>query len=320
MRKRFLAVFLLLLLVSGLCACGQTSADKDTENGTETVQTEKQTDAESEETHADSTKAEEPTVTTSDDKTEEDRHEQGYQIQITVGDTVLDAVLEDNATTRHLLEQMPFTVPMEDLYSREMCYRYGANALPTDDLRSDGYEVGDIAYWPPRGSLVILYAQNGEEFERAHLGHIESGVEIFESTGNTDVTFSRADEQEDTEMAKKIKITVGDRTMTAVLEDNPSAEALWELIDDGAYTVTGSNYGGFEKVCSLGTSIERNDTHITTKPGDIVLYQGKNICFYYAENSWDFTMLAHVEDLSDEEIKDILSGPETEVTMERITE
>lgn len=49
--------------------------------------------------------------------------------------------------------------------------------------------VGDIAYWAPGGSLVILYEQNGKHFERQHLGHIESGVEVFENTGDTDVTF-----------------------------------------------------------------------------------------------------------------------------------
>ena len=56
-------------------------------------------------------------------------------------------------------------------------------------LAKDGYEVGDIAYWPPRGSLVILYAQNGERFERVHLGHIDGGAEIFRSMGDADVTF-----------------------------------------------------------------------------------------------------------------------------------
>ena len=70
-----------------------------------------------------------------------------------------------------------------------MCYRYGAYALPTDHLRSDGYEIGDIAYWAPGGSLVILYAQNGERFERQHLGHIDSGVELFETTGDVNVSF-----------------------------------------------------------------------------------------------------------------------------------
>ena len=115
------------------------------------------------------------------------------RVKITVGDTQLYATLENNATTKALVEQMPLTLPMQDLYDREMCYRFGANALPTDSLRSDGYAVGDIAYWPPRGSLVILYAQNGEQFERAHLGHIDSGVELFENTGDVDVTFELTD-------------------------------------------------------------------------------------------------------------------------------
>lgn len=112
-----------------------------------------------------------------------------YNVKIIVGDTVLTATLENNATTKALVEQMPMTLPMLDLYSREMCYRYGEDALPTDNLRSDGYEIGDIAYWPPAGSLVILYEQNGEHFSRQHLGHIDSGVEVFKTTGDTEVTF-----------------------------------------------------------------------------------------------------------------------------------
>ena len=92
-----------------------------------------------------------------------------------------------------MIEQMPMTLSMDDLYGREMCYRYGANALPTDSLRSDGYEVGDIAYWPPRGSLVILYEQNGEQFERQHIGHIREGVEVFATTGDAEVTFEMID-------------------------------------------------------------------------------------------------------------------------------
>lgn len=115
------------------------------------------------------------------------------KVRITVGDTELIATLENNATTQAIVEQMPMTLPMMDLYGREMCYRYGAYALPTDDMRSDGYEVGDIAYWAPGGSLVILYAQNGEQFERQHLGHIDSGVEVFENTGDVDVTFELMD-------------------------------------------------------------------------------------------------------------------------------
>ena len=132
--------------------------------------------------------SDEPTEADASEPTESEDAEM-VKIKITVGDTEMFATLEDNATTRYLTEQMPMTLSMMDLYGREMCYRYGAYALPTDDMRDDGYEVGDIAYWPPGGSLVILYKQNGEEFERQHLGHIDTGVEIFESTGDTEVTF-----------------------------------------------------------------------------------------------------------------------------------
>lgn len=146
-------------------------ADEDEQqNGTENVESQKEESAEN---------------NTASNETEVSE----VKIKITVGETELIATMEDNATTQAIIEQMPMTLPMMDLYGREMCYRYGAYALPTDNLRSDGYEVGDIAYWAPGGSLVILYAQNGEEFERQHLGHIDSGVEVFANTGDVDVTF-----------------------------------------------------------------------------------------------------------------------------------
>lgn len=112
-----------------------------------------------------------------------------YTVKITVGNKTLKAKLEDNVTTRALIKKMPMTIHMRDLYDREMCYHYGEGAFPTGKLREDKYKAGDIIYWPPAGSLVILYKQDGEEFERQHLGHIDSGVEIFEQTGDVDVTF-----------------------------------------------------------------------------------------------------------------------------------
>lgn len=116
------------------------------------------------------------------------------RVKISVGSHELTAKLEDNATTRALIEKLPITLPMLDLYGREMCYRFD-DALPTDTLRSDGYEVGDIAYWPPRHSFVILYKQNGEQFSRQHLGHIDSGVEIFDGIGDTEVMIERLSEE-----------------------------------------------------------------------------------------------------------------------------
>lgn len=110
-------------------------------------------------------------------------------VRIRVGDRELSAKLNRNETTEALVEQMPMTLPMMNLYGREMCYRFGEGALPADHLRDDGYQVGDIAYWPPAGSLVILYAQNGEHFERVQIGHIDEDIDFFEELDQTDVTF-----------------------------------------------------------------------------------------------------------------------------------
>ena len=112
------------------------------------------------------------------------------RVKITAAGSTLTAVLDDNPASRALWEMLPLELPMMDLYGREMCYRF-PTALPTAATRSDGYEVGDLAYWPPRHSFVILYRQNGEEFERVHLGHIDKGVELFRRTGDCTVTFER---------------------------------------------------------------------------------------------------------------------------------
>ena len=110
-------------------------------------------------------------------------------LKITVGDKVMMARLEDNPTTRAFVDKLPTTLHMENLYGREMCYRYGKGGLTESATRSDRYEVGDIVYWPPRGSFVILYKQNGEEFERVQLGHIDGDVSMFEGNGDMDVKF-----------------------------------------------------------------------------------------------------------------------------------
>ena len=86
----------------------------------------------------------------------------------------------------------------------------------------------------------------------------------------------------------------GSHKLTATLVDNSSATAFYELLKKGPLTVDMHDYGSFEKVGSLGTTLPRNDTQITTTPGDIILYQGNQITIYYDTNSWNFTRLGKV--------------------------
>ncbi|MCM1182196.1 MAG: cyclophilin-like fold protein [Roseburia sp.] len=113
----------------------------------------------------------------------------------------------------------------------------------------------------------------------------------------------------------EIYIKVGEAVLTAVLEDNESAVALKELLADGPLTIQASNYGGFEKVCSLGTELPRNDTQITTHAGDICLYNGSQIVIFHGSNSWAYTRLGKVAGVDEAELRAVLSGEETEITL-----
>ncbi|MCM1008433.1 MAG: cyclophilin-like fold protein [Ruminococcus flavefaciens] len=119
---------------------------------------------------------------------EESEEATEMKMKITVNGQELTATLYDNSTAKAFAEQIPATLPMLDLYGREMCYRF-PNELPTDDVQYTGYEVGEIVYWPPRHSFVIMYAQNGEQFEMQKVGRIDSGVEIFDGVGDIEVSF-----------------------------------------------------------------------------------------------------------------------------------
>lgn len=100
-----------------------------------------------------------------------------------------------------------------------------------------------------------------------------------------------------------LKITVGDQELLATFADNSSAEAFQDLLAQGPVTVSMDDYGGFEKVGSLGTTLTRNDTRITTQPGDVILYQGSQITIYSGTNTWNFTRLAKINDSTDLQAK-----------------
>ncbi len=118
-----------------------------------------------------------------------DNKSAGIKVKVSAGEHVLTATFIDNATSRALIARFPLTVRMTDLYSREVVYRF-PEALPANETRTSGYDVGDIVYWPPRHSFVIMYEQNGERIsDLQKIGRIDSGVEIFKRTGDIDVTF-----------------------------------------------------------------------------------------------------------------------------------
>ncbi len=107
-------------------------------------------------------------------------------------------------------------------------------------------------------------------------------------------------------MNTKMKINVNGHIMTATLENNSSAEALVKLLESGPVTIDMSDYANFEKVGELPQELPRNDEQLDTDYGDLILYLGKQFVIYYDKNSWNFTKLGHIDNVTQEELKNIL--------------
>ena len=106
------------------------------------------------------------------------------------------------------------------------------------------------------------------------------------------------DEELREETAMKMQVQVGEQIFTATLEDNAATEALVEMMKAAPVELSMSDYSGFEKVGPLGVSLPAEDRQTTTQTGDIVLYTGDQIVIFYGSNSWRYTRLGHIDDLT----------------------
>ena len=109
-------------------------------------------------------------------------------------------------------------------------------------------------------------------------------------------------------MGTTINVTVNGITKTATLVDNVATKALLALLTKGNVTVKTDDYGGFEKVGTFGTKLPTDNSQIDTVPGDIVLYQGNSISFFYDNNGWSYTKRGKLDIADVKEIKTFLAA------------
>lgn len=108
-------------------------------------------------------------------------------------------------------------------------------------------------------------------------------------------------------------VYINDNKLQVTLEKNSSVDALLDILQSGDIVYVADDYGGFEKVGNIGHTLPRNDTQINTVAGDVILYQGNNICLYYGNNSWSFTKIGRIEGYTQAEIRNLLGAGNGEV-------
>ena len=127
-----------------------------------------------------------------------------------------------------------------------------------------------------------------------------SEAESVQETERNETSAAETDIQNNTEENKvaNMNVQVGDVVFSATLEENEAVSALVEMMREGLVVIQMSDYSGFEKVGPLGTSLPVNNSQTTTQAGDIVLYNGNQIVIFYGSNSWSYTRLGHINDLT----------------------
>lgn len=129
-------------------------------------------------------------------------------------------------------------------------------------------------------------------------------LDAMESVKNEPIT---------TTMTQKMYLTIEGRTEEVSLVTNSATEALVKKLEQGTITLTLSSSGGFEIWGALGFSLPTSNQQVNAQPGDVVLYNGSNICIFYGTNSWSYTRLGKIQGLSASELKAFLKAGDSEV-------
>ena len=113
----------------------------------------------------------------------------------------------------------------------------------------------------------------------------------------------------------KMYITIGGQTQSVTLVENAATRALVEKLKQGTVTVMLNSSGGFEIWGALGFSLPTSNQQTTALPGDVILYNGSNICLFYGSNSWSYTRLGKIDGLSESELRTFLRAGESNISV-----
>lgn len=146
----------------------------------------------------------------------------------------------------------------------------------------------------PESTMVDENETAAESVEAA------SEAESVQETEMNETGAAETDIQNNTEenTVTNMNVQVGDVVFSATLEENEAVSALVEMMRENPVVIQMSDYSGFEKVGSLGTSLPASNSQTTTQAGDIVLYNGNQIVIFYGSNSWSYTRLGHIDNLT----------------------
>lgn len=112
-------------------------------------------------------------------------------VNIQVGDKNFSAIMYDNESSRAIVEEMPFTLSMDDYASQEKVSKL-IFSLPSAQTKTPGtIKAGDIYLWSGN-NLVLFYTTFSNAYSYVPIGYITDTFGLEDALGNesVEITFS----------------------------------------------------------------------------------------------------------------------------------
>lgn len=240
----------------------------------------------------------------------QNKEDDQMKIQVQSGELVIVYALNDSQAAKDLYAQLPLTLEVKDFSTNEKTF-YPPAELDVSDAPLANASKGSLCYYAPWADVVMFYDHFGKGSSLYALGEVISGKDDIEKLTGT-ITVTAYGESEESDM---MSVAVNGEVLKVKLYDNSSAEAVKELLKEWPVTIDMEDYASMEKFGSFGKKLPRNDEHITTEAGDVILSEGNLLVIYYAPNTWNFTRLGRIQDVTAEELKAILGEGDVTVTL-----
>ncbi len=116
---------------------------------------------------------------------EVDGDDLSMKINLTINGNNFTATLEDNETTRELLNRLPLELNMSELNGNEKYY-YFDDSLPTNSYRPGSINTGDIMLYG-NDCLVIFYESFNTTYSYTRIGRIDNANNLDKVVGSGSV-------------------------------------------------------------------------------------------------------------------------------------
>ena len=181
-RYRKLSIVLLAVgMIASLAACGTVE-----QAGSPTQEQSSETSVESAQ------------IDTAESSPSNEADTEQTEIELSFGDTVMTAVLDDSETSRAFIKMLPLTLTMNRYADRE--YYAALGELPENGAVIDDFENGDVTYYTNGKSLAIFFgnADTSSQDGLIRMGRITSDLSLFDTVGESaEVTISLSESEGD---------------------------------------------------------------------------------------------------------------------------